>query len=211
MTVDFEKALWGAFCTVPPEAAIAGLCIPLEPGRLEKGAGVGIADCVHHWSCDKKLHQSTYGVALSSARDNRSHFRESKTRSYHAATEEVCPLHRRDPDKQQSMAPKCWNVFMLSVRTNNDIEGWHDALNWRAAGSSALLFYLLVSALHNEARLVSLQIWLVSERKLKRIRRAAYRQLQSWFFELWEAFNKREKSLKQLPKVCANISRPMIV
>ena len=24
--------------------------------------------------------------------------------------------------------PKCWSVFMLSVRTNNDIEGWHHAL-----------------------------------------------------------------------------------
>ena len=31
----------------------------------------------------------------------------------------------------------------------------------------------LVSLLHNEARLVSLQIWLVPERKLKRIQRAA--------------------------------------
>ena len=25
--------------------------------------------------------------------------------------------------------PKCWSVFMLSVRTNNDIEGWYHALN----------------------------------------------------------------------------------
>ena len=102
--------------------------------------------------------------------------------------------------------PKCWSVFMLSVRTNNDIEGWHHALNRRAAGRCGLPFYLLVSLLHNEARLVSLQIRLVSERKLKRIQRAAYRQLQSRLFELWESFNKREKSLKQLLKGCANIN-----
>ena len=100
---------------------------------------------------------------------------------------------------------------MLSARTNNDIEGWHHALNRRAAGRCGLPFYLLVSLLNNEARLVSLQIRLVSERKLKRIQRAAYRQLQSRLFELWEAFNKREKSLKQLLKGCANINRPVIV
>ena len=107
--------------------------------------------------------------------------------------------------------PKCWSVFMLSVRTKNDIESWHRALNRRAAGPCGVSFYLLLSLLHNEARLVSLQIRLLSERKLKRIQRAAYRQLQSRLFELWEAFNKREKSLKQLLKGCANINRPVIV
>ena len=30
--------------------------------------------------------------------------------------------------------PKCWSVFMQSIRTNNDIEGWHHTLNRRAAG-----------------------------------------------------------------------------
>ena len=30
--------------------------------------------------------------------------------------------------------PKCWSVFMQSIRTNNDIEGWHHSLNRRAAG-----------------------------------------------------------------------------
>ena len=68
---------------------------------------------------------------------------------------------------------------MLSVRTNNDIEGWHHALNRRAAGRCGLPFYLLVSLLNNEARLVSLQIRLVSERKLKRIQKAAYRHYKA--------------------------------
>ena len=104
--------------------------------------------------------------------------------------------------------PKCWSVFLLSVRTNNDIEGWHHALNRRAADRCGLPFNLLVSLLHNGARLVSPQIRLVSERKLKRIQRAAYRQLQN---RLWEAFNKREKSVKQLLKGCASIIRPVSV
>ena len=30
--------------------------------------------------------------------------------------------------------PSSWSIFMMAVRTNNDIEGWHHALNRQAAG-----------------------------------------------------------------------------
>ena len=69
---------------------------------------------------------------------------------------------------------------------------------------------MFVTLLHKEARLVSLQIRLVSERKLKRIQRSTYRGLQRRLFELWEAFSKKEKSLKQLLKGCAIINRAVI-
>ena len=62
---------------------------------------------------------------------------------------------------------------------------------------------MFVAPLHKEAGLVSVQIHLVSERKLKGMQRATYREVQRWLFELWEAFNKMEKSLKQLLKGCA--------
>ena len=42
---------------------------------------------------------------------------------------------------------------MKSIRTNNDIEGWHLGLNRRAAGKSQLPLYLLISLLYREARL----------------------------------------------------------
>lgn len=32
-----------------------------------------------------------------------------------------------------SWPPSSWSIFMMSVRKNNDIEGWHQALNRRAA------------------------------------------------------------------------------
>lgn len=30
--------------------------------------------------------------------------------------------------------PSCWSVFQMAVRTNNDIEGWHNGLHRRASG-----------------------------------------------------------------------------
>ena len=65
--------------------------------------------------------------------------------------------------------PSSWSIFMMAVRTNNDIEGWHHALNSRAAGRWHMPFYLLIDLLHREAKLYALQIRLVSEKKLKRI------------------------------------------
>ena len=53
---------------------------------------------------------------------------------------------------------------------------------------------MFVALVHKETRLVSLQIRLVSERKLKRMQRSTYREVQRRLFELWQAFNKMEKS-----------------
>ena len=77
---------------------------------------------------------------------------------------------------------------MQSIRTNSDIGGWHHTLNRRAAGRCGLPLYVFVALLHKEAGLVSVQIHLVSERKLKRMQRATYREVQRRLFELWEAF-----------------------
>ena len=74
--------------------------------------------------------------------------------------------------------PKDWSVFKQPIRTNNDIEGWHNVLNRRAGGQCRLQFYLLIELLHREARLTSITIKLVSDKKLKRIQRRKYRQLR---------------------------------
>ena len=66
-------------------------------------------------------------------------------------------------------SPSTWSVFMFSVRTNNDVEGWHHGLHRRANGRCGLPMYILINLLHEEARLTSTRIRLVSERKLKKI------------------------------------------
>ena len=105
--------------------------------------------------------------------------------------------------------PSCWSVYMQAVRTNNDVEGWHLGLNRRAAGKTQLPFYLLVKLLHREAKLTSLHIRLVSERKLKRIQRKMYRQLQTKIFGLWEEYRNGERSAKRLLKAISYLYGPV--
>ena len=104
--------------------------------------------------------------------------------------------------------PKEWSVFKQPVRTNNDIEGWHNALNRRAGGKCRLQFYLLIELLHREARLTSITMKLVSDKKLKRIQRRKYRQLQQKLFDAWEQYQTGHKTASQLLRCCSHLNGP---
>ena len=104
--------------------------------------------------------------------------------------------------------PSCWSVFLRSVRTNNDVEGWHNGLNTRAQGKSQLPMYLLIDLLHKEAKLTSLNVRMVSEKKLRRVQRRRYRQIQSKVFSLWGDYADGEKTARQPLKACSSLVGP---
>ena len=106
-------------------------------------------------------------------------------------------------------SPTDWTSYKLAIRTNNDIEGWHNGLNRRASGRAQLPMYLLIHLLHREARLTAIQIRLVSERKLRRIQRRKYRELQKRIFELWDEYDAGERSARRLLKACSYLNGPV--
>ena len=68
--------------------------------------------------------------------------------------------------ESRTWPPQAWSIFGQSVRTNNNVEGWHKSLNHRASGRWQLPFYLLVNLLYREAKLAEINMRLVSERNL---------------------------------------------
>lgn len=48
-----------------------------------------------------------------------------------------------------------WSVFMLSLSTNNDLEGWHNRLNRHVNQQGPEPFYLLLTELYKESEKVS--------------------------------------------------------
>ena len=88
--------------------------------------------------------------------------------------------------------PKDWSVYGEAVRTNNDVEGWHNALNRRASGRPRLPLYQLIELLHMEAKLVQLQMRLVADKKLARIQRKRYRGYQQDIRSLGRIFQPRK-------------------
>lgn len=105
--------------------------------------------------------------------------------------------------------PKDWSVYGEAVRTNNDVEGWHNALNRRASGRPRLPLYQLIELLHMEAKLVQLQMRLVADKKLARIQRKRYRGYQQKIFVLWGKYSNREKTVQQLLKGCSFLNGPV--
>ena len=104
--------------------------------------------------------------------------------------------------------PKNWSVYQQAIRTNNDIEGWHNALNRRASGQCGLPLYSMIELLDREARLTAVTIRLVSDKKLKRVQRKQYRNLQARLFNCWEKFERKEKTAAQLLKACSHLNGP---
>ena len=104
-----------------------------------------------------------------------------------------------------------WSAHMKLIDTNNGVEGWHLRLNGQASGKSQLPFYLLVKLLRKEALLTSLQIRLVSEKKLRRIQREKYKWLQSRLLSLWEEFNNGQRNAKQLLIACSYLTGPVLL
>ena len=107
----------------------------------------------------------------------------------------------------QTWPPSSWSVYMMAIRSNNDIQGWHHGLHHRASGKWHMPFYTLLDLLH-PARLTALRIRLVSKKKLERIQRVKYHSLQAKVFALQDNFSHQRKNAQQLLRECARLNGP---
>ena len=105
--------------------------------------------------------------------------------------------------------PASWSAYQEAVRTHNDLEGWHNGLNRRAKGRAQLPLYVLIQLLSKEATLVTLQIRLVSDKKLKRHQRTAYKTMQKRLFKLWKQHEDGEKNSKELLEACSHLVKTL--
>ena len=100
--------------------------------------------------------------------------------------------------------PASWTVYRQSVRTNNDVEGWHHRIN-RKAQKPNLTLYVLVRLLNKEAQKLPTQLKMVTEGKLKRYQRKKTTELQHRIFNLWDNYRDNQITPYQLLKKCGKI------
>ncbi|MPC47644.1 hypothetical protein E2C01_041397 [Portunus trituberculatus] len=110
---------------------------------------------------------------------------------------------------QNSMwPPESWSVFNRSAHTNNDTEGWHRRLNTRGRANQHM--HMLINHLYSEAKLVTVQIQLVRESKLKRHQRKKFKNMQGRLFDLWDHYSRNEIKTSQLLSACSHLSAPHV-
>ena len=100
--------------------------------------------------------------------------------------------------------PEQWTAFMQSIRTNNDVEGWHHRINRKVGNRSNLPLYQLIEELHKESKAVDLQTRLVSENKLTKRQRKQTTKLQGRIFKYWDELVAKTRTTEQLLRACAH-------
>lgn len=98
-------------------------------------------------------------------------------------------------------------VFRQTIRTNNDVEGWHRRLNHRAQ-RGRLSLYLLIRLLFGESRFVTVQLTLLSEGKLKRASRKKFSHINSELSSLWDRYEGQQISTSKLLRRCSRLTLP---
>lgn len=134
-------------------------------------------------------------------------FNKLKTKANSPALIEMTEYLSSTWIKSTAWQPSHWSVFARSVRTNNDVEGWHQRLD--SKGKAKMNFYMLVDLLHQEAEMVVFTTKLVSEKKLARHQKKNVRELQGRLTEEWQKYRNGTHSAMGLLKACAGFYGPV--
>ena len=97
-----------------------------------------------------------------------------------------------------------WSVYKRQIRTNNDLEGYHNRLNRQ--GKHNMLFYELIDLLHKESKFVTVTTRLISEKKLTKRERTAHRKKQEKVNYLWEKYDDGDHTTKEAVRFLKAIS-----
>lgn len=204
--MDFETALWGAIGTVL--------------GKIRR------TDCIFHWSQAVLRKVQELGLAVAYNSNPLTHryiicltfipHQEIKKVFKHVASlaRSRALVHLNEYIRHpwvdcKTFIPEEWSVYGQAIRTNNIVEGWHNALNHRAHGRVNMPFYTLTEYLYAEAKHVNLQTQLIADHKLRRIQHKQYRDLQARLASYWDQYLAEQKSVFQLLKTFSYLYGPV--
>ena len=104
--------------------------------------------------------------------------------------------------------PTSWSVFGQSVRTNNDLEGWHHGFNRK--GRQQMPFYQLTGLLFDEAAQIEVTLRLVSEGKVRRHQKKTFKELQGKTSLQWDFYRAGDRTVMQCLKTLSRLYGPVV-
>ena len=176
--LDYEQAAWSGFKTVFLAMRLQGCLFHWTQCVWRKIGELGLAGTYFDKDCPelRKYMARTMALAFLPPAQMEDAVQWLEERS----PAQLAPLHLYIIDQwlsKEGFPPSAWSVFMKAVRTNNDLEGWHNRFNGRSARCN-IQFYILVPLLHQEAQRFPIVVGLMTDDKISRRARSKYRKKQ---------------------------------
>lgn len=216
VVMDFESAIWGAFKDVMPSVNLRGCCFHWKQAAWRKIKEFGLRSHYHKKAGGRRFLLELMSLPFLPAEQIHVTFTEfcnllhpTHERGFHLLVEYM----EATWVNSSVFPPSTWSVFGQSVRTNNDVEGWHHGLNRMIARKGNeninLNIYELVEVLHVSAMQAQSDCRLVSEDKLRKYQRKQFCNYQAKLFTLWDQYTAKELRPTQLLQRVSCLHAPL--
>ncbi|KAI8487287.1 hypothetical protein Bbelb_350850 [Branchiostoma belcheri] len=157
--MDFEKAMWSAMSCVLPDVRKMGCSFHWAQCLFRRLQKLGLETTYMRKGAAYKYLRQILSLPVLPPEEIPAEWKRLKAQATTPALLRFTAYVDKRWVKFTFHPPQSWGVVKKAVRTNNDVKGWHNALNKRAANKCHLPFYLL---------LPQLNIRLVRDQKLSR-------------------------------------------
>lgn len=101
--------------------------------------------------------------------------------------------------------PSAWSVYRRYIRTNNDVEGWHNRFNRKLGRDNNPNMYTVINKLHEEATLTEIYTMCVANHLLTRDQAVKSKSKNGKLCRLWTMYDSEELSTYELLVETSNL------
>ena len=203
--MDFEWAMWDAAASIFSDTIRQGCSFHFSQAIWRKVQDLGLVVPYNSSEVVRDLVHQLMALPFIPAEHVQKLYEDMERRTPEGPCQDLLQYFH-DTWMTGNWSPKDWCVYGQGIHTNNDVEGWHPRLN--GAAWTARPSYVSLPLLHKESETVRRQVKLVKRGKLARYQRVAYRRQQGRIFELWDKYEARDLTTKQLLKACSHLTGP---